>query len=185
MRFWVFDPKRRDALGPYDAEQLAALPNFGPETVVAPDGAKKSAEWKPAKAVDALRPMFSKPPPFPSVRPELPAAQVAEPEYTGAWTLGATVATIINLPWEAWLCYVTNGKDAHVEETFWVYAVMMLAPTLTALGISFAARRRAVRENRRGPGAATTALLTINWLVIIILSLWLSLLYASHRISGS
>lgn len=67
MKYWIFDGKQ--AQGPYAVEQLKAVPGFGPETVVAPEGASSADQWRAAKTFDGLRNLFSKPPPLPRPLP--------------------------------------------------------------------------------------------------------------------
>ena len=49
MRYWLYDKASKQVLGPYIIARLTTLPGFGPESKVAPDGARKRSEWKPAK----------------------------------------------------------------------------------------------------------------------------------------
>ncbi|MEK7857717.1 MAG: hypothetical protein AAB320_01125 [Elusimicrobiota bacterium] len=83
MKYWIFDGKQ--AQGPYAVEQLKAVPGFGPETVVAPEGASSTDQWRAAKTFDALRGLFIKaaplppPPPKPATAPE-PQSAVAAPQ---------------------------------------------------------------------------------------------------------
>lgn len=64
-KFWVFDPVKQDAHGPYEIAELKAVPGISIETVVAPEGADDRSAWRPVKAHEALRGLFAKAPPLP------------------------------------------------------------------------------------------------------------------------
>lgn len=83
MKYWIYDGKQ--AQGPYAVEQLKAVPGFGPETVVAPEGASSTDQWRAAKTFDSLRGLFIKaaplppPPPKPTTAPA-PQSAAAAPQ---------------------------------------------------------------------------------------------------------
>lgn len=66
MRYWVYDERTKSVLGPHLTVLLAKLPWFGPETKVAPAGARDVKEWRPAKDVEELKDLFPAPPPAPA-----------------------------------------------------------------------------------------------------------------------
>lgn len=62
MRYWVYTGK--DALGPFEVGELRRrVPGFGPDTVVAPEGATGQGAWKPAEAFTDLKEVLQAPPP--------------------------------------------------------------------------------------------------------------------------
>lgn len=63
MRYWFFDEKSRRATGPHLDMVLIKQPGFGPESKIAPEGARKSHEWKPAKDFPEFQALFAPPPP--------------------------------------------------------------------------------------------------------------------------
>lgn len=63
MRYWLYDERTKSVLGPHLAMVLPKQSGFGPESKVAPDGARGSKDWKAAKDVDELKSLF--PPPSP------------------------------------------------------------------------------------------------------------------------
>ncbi|MFA5138156.1 MAG: hypothetical protein WC728_02900 [Elusimicrobiota bacterium] len=58
MRYWLYDKANKRVLGPYIIARLSTLPGFGPESKVAPEGARKRSEWKPAKEFPELAVLF-------------------------------------------------------------------------------------------------------------------------------
>jgi len=72
MKFWVYDKARRDATGPFETADLKKVPGFGPDTIVAPDGAANAQAWKPVSAYPELKVLFGSappPPPLPTTEP--------------------------------------------------------------------------------------------------------------------
>ena len=61
MRYWIYDERTKSVLGPHLAHLLSRQPGFGPESKVAPDGARSAKDWKKAKDVDELKAFFSPP----------------------------------------------------------------------------------------------------------------------------
>ncbi len=47
MKYWLFDGK--DALGPYEPEELKRLPGFTPDSLICPDGAASADQWRPSQ----------------------------------------------------------------------------------------------------------------------------------------
>jgi hypothetical protein len=62
MRYWIYDEAGKRALGPHLVELLPKQPGFGPESRVAPAGARRAGDWKRAKDVDELKGLFPTPP---------------------------------------------------------------------------------------------------------------------------
>jgi hypothetical protein len=61
MRYWIFDERTRSVLGPHLAKLLPRQKGFGPESKVAPEGARGAGDWKRAKDVDELKAFFTPP----------------------------------------------------------------------------------------------------------------------------
>lgn len=55
MRYWFFDERTKRATGPHLDMVLARQPGFGPESKVAPEGARGAADWRPAKDLPELK----------------------------------------------------------------------------------------------------------------------------------
>ncbi|MDE2489292.1 MAG: hypothetical protein KGM24_00485 [Elusimicrobia bacterium] len=72
MRFWVYDPKSKKVLGPHLTMTLQKVPDFGPDTKVAPADAKSASDWKRAGDVPELQSLFAAP------EPEKPAPKPGE-----------------------------------------------------------------------------------------------------------
>ena len=71
MRYWLYDERTKRVLGPHLAKLLPKQAGFGPDSKVAPEGARGAAEWKRAKDVDELKALF--PPSAPPVgKPNAP-----------------------------------------------------------------------------------------------------------------
>ncbi|MEI8191894.1 MAG: hypothetical protein WCI75_19445 [candidate division NC10 bacterium] len=51
MRYWVYDERTQQALGPYFIMRFKTLYGFCPESKVAPSGAKSKKDWLKAKDV--------------------------------------------------------------------------------------------------------------------------------------
>jgi hypothetical protein len=71
MRYWLYDEVSKTVLGPHLALVLPKQRGFGPESKVAPEGARGPKDWKPAKEVEELKPLFAPavPPPAPKPKP--------------------------------------------------------------------------------------------------------------------
>ena len=54
MRYWFYDETSKRATGPHLDITLVKQPGFGPDSKVAPEGAKKSHDWKLAKDIPEL-----------------------------------------------------------------------------------------------------------------------------------
>lgn len=67
MRYWIYDEEKKAVLGPHLLLTLRKLPGFGPETKVAPEGARAPKDWKRAKEFPELVALFPPPsaPPAP------------------------------------------------------------------------------------------------------------------------
>jgi hypothetical protein len=61
MRYWIYDERTKTVGGPHLVKLLPKQPGFGPETKVAPQGARGPNDWKPAKDVDELKALFAAP----------------------------------------------------------------------------------------------------------------------------
>ncbi len=72
MRYWVYDERSKKVLGPHLLITLVKVPGFGPETKVAPEGARRASEWKRAKEIAELAELFA-PPPAPDDKKKGPA----------------------------------------------------------------------------------------------------------------
>ena len=72
MRYWVFDERTQQVLGPYFISRFRTLYGFGPESKVAPSGAKSKKDWLKAKDVPELQPILEglPKPPEPGPTPE-------------------------------------------------------------------------------------------------------------------
>ena len=70
MRYWIYDERTKRVLGPHLAKLLPKQPGFGPETKVAPAGARVPGDWKPAKDIDELKSFFTAPAAPPSEKPK-------------------------------------------------------------------------------------------------------------------
>ncbi|HEX4048751.1 MAG TPA: hypothetical protein VH309_12990 [Elusimicrobiota bacterium] len=68
MRYWLYDDATKRVRGPHLLHLLPKQPGFGPESKVAPEGARGAGDWKKAKDVPELKGLF--PPPEPP--PQLP-----------------------------------------------------------------------------------------------------------------
>ncbi|MFI5361761.1 MAG: hypothetical protein ACHQ49_07305 [Elusimicrobiota bacterium] len=68
MRYWIFDERTKRVLGPHLAMVLSKQPGFGPETKVAPEGARGPNDWKRAEEIEELKPFLSPPPAGPSAK---------------------------------------------------------------------------------------------------------------------
>ena len=77
MRYWIYDERTKTVFGPHLVMALSQQPGFGPETKVAPEGAKGALDWKRAKDVEELKGIFS-----------TPAAPAAPAEPKGEKTKG-------------------------------------------------------------------------------------------------
>ena len=62
MRYWLYDERTKSVLGPHLTMLLPKQPGFGPESKVAPEGARAPGDWKRAKDVDELKVLFTAPP---------------------------------------------------------------------------------------------------------------------------
>jgi len=62
MRYWLYDERTKSVLGPHLVMLLPKQAGFGPESKVAPQGARGPQDWKAAKDVDELKPLFAPPP---------------------------------------------------------------------------------------------------------------------------
>lgn len=60
MRYWLFDERAKRATGPFLDATLSRQPGFGPESKVAPEGARKAGEWRPAKEIPELKPWLER-----------------------------------------------------------------------------------------------------------------------------
>jgi hypothetical protein len=69
MRYWVFDERTRKVHGPHIAMTLPEQLGFGPESKVAPEGARGAKDWKRAKDVDELKILFAAAAPAPAPVP--------------------------------------------------------------------------------------------------------------------
>ena len=74
MRYWLFDEASKSVLGPHLARMLMLQRGFGPESKVAPEGAKGPKDWKPAKDIPELKELIAAqapaaPPPPPKPKP--------------------------------------------------------------------------------------------------------------------
>ena len=58
MRYWIYDELTKRVMGPHLAEFLHNQKGFGPDSLVAPQGARGDKEWKRAKDVDELKGKF-------------------------------------------------------------------------------------------------------------------------------
>jgi len=72
VRFWVYDEAKKAVLGPHLLLTLRKLPGFGPETKVAPEGARAPKDWKRAKEFPELAALFPPPAPPPGPAPAKP-----------------------------------------------------------------------------------------------------------------
>lgn len=70
MRYWLYDEAAKKVLGPHLLKLLPKQPGFGPESKVAPAGARGPADWKRAKDVDELKPLFPPAPAPPAEKPK-------------------------------------------------------------------------------------------------------------------
>ncbi|MFI5348509.1 MAG: hypothetical protein ACHQ2Z_03110 [Elusimicrobiota bacterium] len=70
MRYWLFDERTKRALGPHLALLLPKQPGFGPESKVAPEGARAPGDWRKAKDVDELKVLFTTPAAPPAEKPK-------------------------------------------------------------------------------------------------------------------
>ncbi len=70
MRYWIFDERTKSVRGPHLLMSLPKQPGFGPETKVAPEGARGAKEWKMAKDVDELKILFPAPAAPPAEKPK-------------------------------------------------------------------------------------------------------------------
>jgi hypothetical protein len=75
MRYWIYDERTKTVGGPHLAKLLPKQPGFGPETKVAPQGARGPNEWKLAKDVDELKALFLEAPAPPASPPASPPAE--------------------------------------------------------------------------------------------------------------
>jgi hypothetical protein len=66
MRYWLYDERTKSVLGPHLVMLLPKQPGFGPESKVAPQGARGSKDWKRAKDVEELKELFEAPPAAPA-----------------------------------------------------------------------------------------------------------------------
>jgi hypothetical protein len=71
MRYWTFDERTKSARGPHLIMVLPKQPGFGPESKVAPEGARGPTDWKPAKDVDELKFLFPAPAASPLPKPKV------------------------------------------------------------------------------------------------------------------
>jgi hypothetical protein len=72
MRYWIFDERTKRILGPHLAKLLPKQAGFGPESRVAPEGARAPTDWKRAKDVEELKPLLPPPPAPPAEKPKTP-----------------------------------------------------------------------------------------------------------------
>ena len=70
MRYWIFDERTKTVRGPHLAALLPKQPGFGPESKVAPEGARGPTDWKLAKDVDELKVLFPAPAAPPPQKPK-------------------------------------------------------------------------------------------------------------------
>lgn len=107
MKYWVFDGKQ--AVGPYEVEELKRIPLFGAQTLICPEDAGSAEQWRPAQYY-LIKPPRAKPEPQPAAQAPAPAA-AAEPAVAdkpardsgkrllaaalGVAALGAAAAAII------------------------------------------------------------------------------------------
>jgi hypothetical protein len=61
MRYWLYDEDSKSVRGPHLAPVLPKQRGFGPESKVAPEGARGPADWKAAKDVPELKVLFAAP----------------------------------------------------------------------------------------------------------------------------
>ena len=76
MKYWVIDGG--EAKGPFEPDELKKLPGFGPSSMIAPDGADRADDWKPASFYLLRPPNPRSEPVEPKPRPA--PAPVLEPE---------------------------------------------------------------------------------------------------------
>lgn len=74
MRYWLYDEGSKTVLGPHLARMLTMQRGFGPESKVAPEGARGPGDWKAAKDVPELKSLLaaSAPPAPPAAPPPKP-----------------------------------------------------------------------------------------------------------------
>lgn len=65
MRYWLYDEAAKKILGPHLLKLLPKQKGFGPESRVAPQGARGPGDWKRAKDVEELKTLFAAAPPPP------------------------------------------------------------------------------------------------------------------------
>ena len=73
-RFWLYADKK--ILGPYGVRLLRRLKNFRPDLMVAPAGARKEADWKPAAEFPELRALLDE---RSAPKPKEPAPKKGKP----------------------------------------------------------------------------------------------------------
>lgn len=96
MRYWVFDPAKNDAQGPYEPDALRTLPGLGPETLIALVGATSPGAWKPAHTHEELGELFRGPQPLPpnaKSPPLAPAVGSTASAPTSEWGGGPAAKT--------------------------------------------------------------------------------------------
>jgi len=180
MKFWLLDPMKRVAAGPFDAAELRRAPEFGPESLVAPDGATDNHAWKPAREYPQLRAAPGGPPPLPVSQPH---GAPSGPGDAGIMALAALFLAFVNVAWQGWLIFQTNKTpSSDLKNDMSIYGLLMFAPALAALLITSAARRRTIRTQSLGEtGVLTVVAVTISWITFVVVGLWFSLLYAGSR----
>ena len=80
MRYWVFDERTQQALGPYFIARFKTLYGFGPESKVAPSGSTSKKDWLKAKEVPEFQPVLEE---IAKLRPPEPPPEAPEPEAGG------------------------------------------------------------------------------------------------------